>query len=290
MIRLENLTKNYGKTEALKNVCLEIGEGEAVALLGPNGAGKSTLIKCLLGLLEFSGNISVNNVDVRADSKSAKSFMAYVPQEASFYDMRTIDVLDFYQSVRKTGKERIEQVLEIVGLKQHRFKSTTELSGGMKQRLSFAVALISDCPVLVLDEPTSNLDKESRADLLELTKSLKDSGKTIVFSSHRLDEVYYISDRVIFLDSGKLVKDCHMEDLAAELDYKVRLNIYLKDGQFEKARGLLSQNGYVIEDSGQNFISLRINSNMKIEPIRELIDNHILITDFIVEGQNLEVH
>lgn len=290
MITLQNVTKIYGTTKALSKISLEIKKGEAVALLGPNGAGKSTMIKCILGLLDFSGSIKIGNADIKTSSKLAKSYMTYVPQEATFYDMRTTDILKFYQSIRRAGEERIDEVLEMVGLTEHKNKSTSELSGGMKQRLSFAVALIVDCPVLVLDEPTSNLDKDSRIELLELTKKLKDKGKTIIFSSHRLDEVYYISDRVIFLQSGELVKDCPMENLSSALNHKVRLNIYIQNGQVEKACDLITGKGYILEDKGDSFISLIIESNQKIEPIKELIFNDIRINDFIVEGQNMEIH
>lgn len=290
MIDFQAVTKYYGDNKALSDISLSIEDGEAVALLGPNGAGKSTLIKCLLGLLDYTGEISVNGVDVRNKSKLAKSFMAYVPQESAFYDMKTTDVLGFYQSLRKADKKRIDEILETVGLTEHRHKSTSELSGGMKQRLAFAVALIADCPVLVLDEPTSNLDKDSRAELLELTRTLKKSGKTVVFSSHRLDEVYYISDRVVFLDSGKLVKDFMMDELSQELDYTVKLNLYIDDNHIQKALTLLRNSGYQIEYSQGNTISLKISSNKKVKPISELIDNGLRIVDFTVEGQNLDVY
>lgn len=290
MIELRNLTKNYGKNRALSDITLDFKTGEAVALLGPNGAGKSTLIKCMLGLLDFSGNITINNVDVKKESKLARSHMAYVPQEATFYDMKTMDILQFYSSLRNADTGRIEDVLDTVGLTEHSYKSTSELSGGMKQRLSFAVALITDCPVLVLDEPTSNLDKDSRAELLELTKMLKNNGKTIVFSSHRLDEVYYISDRVIFLQSGKLVKDCRMENLSRELDHNVRLNIYVNSDQVDQAVKILVERNYIIEDAERNIISLRIKANTKIQPISELLDNNIRINDFLVEAENLEIN
>lgn len=290
MISIENLTKNYNKTRALENVSLEIKKGESVALLGPNGAGKSTLIKCLLSVLDYKGKITINSADVRTESKLAKSYLAYVPQEPSFYDIRTIDILNFYKSIRKNGTKSIDEVLETVRLSDHRNKYTSELSGGMKQRLSFAIALLSDCPVLVLDEPTSNLDKESRGELLELTKKLKESGKTIVFSSHRLDEVYYLSDRVIFLQAGIIVKDCPMEKFATELDHKVKMYIFFQNTETYYVSEFLEQRGYVVDNSGTDFISLHIKSNLKLEPVKELLDKRFEVVDFIVEGHNLDIN
>lgn len=290
MIKIENLTKNYDKTEALVNVNLEIKKGESVALLGPNGAGKSTLIKCLLGLLDFKGKILLNDTDVRNKTKLAKSYVAYVPQEPSFYDMKTTDILNFYKLLRKKSNTSIDEVLKTVKLSAHSDKLTSQLSGGMKQRLSFAIALLSDCPVLVLDEPTSNLDKESRTELLELTRKLKERGKTIVFSSHRLDEVYYLSDRVIFLQSGKIVNDCPMGVLPSELIYKIKMNIFFKDSQTEEALKFLDSRGYEVENSGHDFISLKINSDSKLEPLKELFESSFDIKDFIVEDNNLEIN
>lgn len=290
VIRIENLTKYYNKTIALEDVTIEINRGESVALLGPNGAGKSTLIKCLMGLLDFKGSVSVNNVCVRSNGKLAKSYLAYVPQEPSFYDVKTIEILNFYNSLRKTGKKRIEEVLETVRLVDHRYKLTSELSGGMKQRLSFAIALLSDSPLLVLDEPTSNLDKESRAEILDLTKNLKDRGKTIVFSSHRLEEVYQISNRVVLLQGGKVAKDFPVERLSAELDYEVSLYIYLENFQKDNAANFLKQKGYVIQNTGPDFLVLDIKSNLKIEPIKELLNNNFKIIDFDINDHNIEMN
>lgn len=291
MIKLENVTKYYGKTGALIDVSLDIKKGEAIALIGPNGSGKSTLIKCLLGLLDYTGQILVNDVNLNSDNKLIRSMIAYVPQEACFYDMKTLDIVGFYRSLRNASTEIVPMVLKTVGLEQHSFKYTSELSGGMKQRLSFAVALISDCPVLVLDEPTSNLDKDSRDEMLELIRALKEQGKTILFSSHRLDEVYYISDRVILLKEGKLITDCPVAEFPREIVHRARLNIYVHANDKDKAKSILLQEGYSLENSAGNLLSLKIGpENSKVAAVRKLIDNNINITDFSTEEQHLEIH
>jgi len=290
MIKIKGLTKKYDKTLAINNVSFEIKNGEAVALLGPNGAGKSTLVKCLLGLLDYNGEIFVKNLEIRANSKKVKSLISYVPQEPALYDMKTVEIMRFYSSLRKKDPEDTDRILEIVGLSEHKNKFTSELSGGMKQRLSFALALITNSPVLILDEPTSNLDSVSREDLLELTKKLKNEGKTIIFSSHRLDEVHYISDRIVYLESGKLIKDCRLEEFREELGYRIRLNLYLKSEQVDKTRNLLQEKRYVVSTSGENILNVEIQVREKVDVIKYLLQNGIDPVDFVVDETSLDIH
>ena len=288
MIKIDELTKYFGKVKAVDSVSCTIDKGESVALLGPNGAGKSTLIRCVLGLLDYSGLIEINSVDINAKPKLAKSLIGYVPQEPSFYDMRTIDVLKFFGTIRNVSKERIDSVLNQVGLEKHCLKSTYELSGGMRQRLSFGIALLSNSPILILDEPTSNLDANVRREFLELIKKFKDAGKTIIFSSHRLDEVEYLAEKVFVMKSGKLILESATNNLGEELGLKLKLNLLIPQDSVSKALEILNRNGFNKISLNKNSITVELISSERVCAIKSLLSENIKVNDFYIEEPTLE--
>ncbi|MEI2776428.1 MAG: ABC transporter ATP-binding protein [Tetrasphaera sp.] len=197
--------KTYGKFVAVDDLTLDVAPQEAVALWGVNGAGKTTVIKCLLGLLRYRGQIQVNGCDVRKQGRAARRLIGYVPQELAFYkEMSTLDMAHFYARLKATPSARIAPILEQVGLAEHTAKPVGALSGGMKQRLALGLALLADPPVLVMDEPTSNLDTAARSQLLQLLVQVKEAGKTVVFTSHRIEEVEALADRVAVMERGQL--------------------------------------------------------------------------------------
>jgi ABC-type multidrug transport system ATPase subunit len=215
MISAANLTVRFGRVRAVDGLSFDLPAGQCLALCGPNGAGKTTIIRSVLGLVRFRGRLTIAGLDTRRRGKAARSAIGYVPQELNFYDdFRSIDALRFFARIRRAAPDRPETVLAQVGLADAARKRVGELSGGMKQRLALALALLSDPPVLVLDEMTSNLDAAARASFLRLLAGLKDSGKTILFSSHRVEEVDALADRVLLLERGRLIRDCTAAEFA----------------------------------------------------------------------------
>ncbi|MCA9289562.1 MAG: ABC transporter ATP-binding protein [Phycisphaerales bacterium] len=206
MIRLAHITKTFGRFVALDDVSLDVRTGEAVALWGPNGAGKSTLVRCLLGLLPFRGTATVDGLDVRRRGKAVRRLIGYIPQEpALFDDLRVAEVAVLFARLKRAGSGDARRMIEEIGLGPHARKRIRQLSGGMKQRLSLGLALMTDPPVLLLDEPTSNLDAAGRQELLADVDRLRRGGKTVMLISHRPDEVRQIADRVVTLESGRIV-------------------------------------------------------------------------------------
>jgi nitrous oxidase accessory protein len=220
MLAVAALTKRFGKFTAVDGVSFEVASGEAVALWGPNGAGKSTLLKCLLGLLRFTGTVRIDGHDALTSAKSARARLGYVPQELAFYpEWSGREFLTFLAKIKRVAPERVDVALAEVGLSAHGAKPIGSLSGGMKQRLALAAALLSDPPLLVLDEITSNLDANGREGLLSVLARLKEAGKTIVFTSHRRDDVVRLADRVLVLERGRVARQARPEDVAeAEAD------------------------------------------------------------------------
>lgn len=289
MIEVREVTKCFGNIKAVDYVSFSINRGEAVALLGPNGAGKSTLIKCVLGLLDFTGEITLNGLNIKNNTKEAKDLIGYVPQEPKFYDMSALEILSFFGAIRRVNKGRVEEVLDLVGLKEHALKSTSALSGGMRQRLSFAIALLSNPPILILDEPTSNLDAYGRADFLKLIKELKKKGKTVLFSSHRLDEVDFLADTVFVIKSGRLVLESPPSRLGELLGLKMKLYIKVPSPSLKVALEILNKNGFKETGLNGNRIFIQVTSNERILPVRTLLLAEVPVDDFSIEEPSMEM-
>ncbi len=208
MIRLEGFAKRYGKVEAVKALDLEITAGESFALLGPNGGGKTTIIRALVGLhAPSAGRILVGGVDCAKAPDQVKAQLSYVPQRVTMPEMLTArEVLTLFARLKQAPATRIDQVLAELVLTDAADRYIRELSGGMLQRLGLAVALLSqDVPLLVLDEPTVNLDPLGIERLQQLLAERRAMGTTIIFSSHLLHSVMQMADRVAVLVEGALV-------------------------------------------------------------------------------------
>ncbi len=209
MIQVQHLTKTFGEFTAVNDVSFEVKPGETFALLGPNGSGKTTALKCLVGLMPpTAGAIKVDGADVWKEARRAKSLMSYLPQHVNFHDNLTArEVMQFYCKLRKLPTTRIETVMQGSHFHFNGFtdKPVNQFSGGMLQRLGLAVACLPDAPILLLDEPTASLDPERAIQFREFLTTLKQAGKTIVFTSHVLADVEQLADRVAILVEGKLV-------------------------------------------------------------------------------------
>jgi len=209
-ITVKNLTRNYGEQKAVNNISFSIEQGEIVGFLGPNGAGKSTTMKMITGYLEpTAGDISVNGIDVKKNPLEAKKKIGYLPESnALYYDMFVREYLGFIADVHqvKNRKQKIDHVIALTGLEPERRKKVGQLSKGYKQRVGLAAALLHDPEVLILDEPTSGLDPNQ---IIEIRNVIKDQGKNklVLFSSHILQEVEAICDRVIIINKGNIVAD-----------------------------------------------------------------------------------
>lgn len=208
MIKIEHLTQSFGNKIVLDDVHLEIGTNEVCALVGRNGAGKSTLLNSLLGLLPVkNGKISINGVEQKGGKEIWKSNIAYLPEKFTLYPSLTgYENIVFFAKIatRLIDEQKIETILKSVRLWEERNHPIKKFSKGMLQRLGLAITLYQDSDILILDEPTSGIDPIGRKDILEVLKSLEN--KTILLSSHHLDEIKQVCTHVAFLDNGKIEK------------------------------------------------------------------------------------
>jgi ABC-2 type transport system ATP-binding protein len=209
-IRVENITKKYGNQIALNQVSFSIAKGEIVGFLGPNGAGKSTMMKILTTYISsFKGDARVNNHSVINEKLQVQKCVGYLPEHNPLYtDMYVREYLIFNAEVYKIDKSQVEKVIEQTGLTQEAHKKIEQLSKGYRQRIGLANALIHNPEVLILDEPTTGLDPNQLVEIRELIKKVaKEGGKTVLLSTHIMQEVEAICDRVMILNKGDLIHD-----------------------------------------------------------------------------------
>ncbi|MCB0082358.1 MAG: ABC transporter ATP-binding protein, partial [Caldilineaceae bacterium] len=240
-------------------------------------------IKCLLGLLRYNGTILVNGYDTYRQGRQARRLLGYVPQELAFYEeMSTLDTARFFAQLKQAPRTEAVTLLSQVGLAEHAGKPVAALSGGMKQRLALALALLGDPPVLVLDEPTSNLDPAGRSQFLQLLAQVKAAGKTILFTSHRLEEIEQIADQVIVMERGAVRLTCPGDELATALGLRTTVKLHLPTGLLDNALDVLQRAGYAARRNGVGVL-VDVHPGEKAQPIHTLNQAQIAVTDFEVE-------
>jgi ABC-2 type transport system ATP-binding protein/nitrous oxidase accessory protein len=283
MIDFTNVTKKFGNFTAITDLSFVVPAQQAVALWGENGAGKTTVIKCLLGLLRYDGRIRVDGFDAARAGRSARRLVGYVPQELAFYDdLSTLETARLFAQLKRAPLTQAVSVITQVGLETHAGKAVSALSGGMKQRLALALSLLGDPPVLVLDEPTSNLDAAGRSQFLQLLAQVKTAGKTILFTSHRLEEIEQLADQVMVLERGRLKLTCTGDQLAARLGLRTTVKLHLASELLEDALGVLQREGYNARRNGVGVL-VDVHPSEKARPIHSLSRAHIAVTDFEME-------
>jgi len=282
MIRAAKISKRFGRVEAVADVSFELDSGGALALWGSNGAGKTTLIRCLLGVIRCRGSASIDGVDVRRRGRHARALVGYVPQELAFHDdARLGSAMSFFAGLRRVSRQRASDSLAAVGLAGHERKRVRDLSGGMKQRLALAIALLSDPPVIVLDEPTSNLDAAGRGEVVETLQRLRRDGKTLLFASHRPDEVISLAERVLVLERGRVVRDTTPGELwPTEKPVQV-VRLHLTMANESEAADALREAGHAVHLNGQG-LCVAVPRDRKAEPIATLARKQIEVRDIEV--------
>ncbi|WP_299097720.1 gliding motility-associated ABC transporter ATP-binding subunit GldA [Winogradskyella sp.] len=229
-IEVHNISKLYKDQKALNNVSFKVKDAEIVGFLGPNGAGKSTMMKILTTYIEASeGDANVNGFNVSKDKKSVQKSVGYLPEHNPLYtDLYVKEYLNFNANVYGTPKSRIDEVIELTGLTPEAHKKIGQLSKGYRQRVGLANALLHNPDVLILDEPTTGLDPNQLVDIRNLIKTIGKE-KTVFLSTHIMQEVEAMCDRVIIINKGEVVADKYLKDLRegqeqviiVEFDYRV---------------------------------------------------------------------
>ena len=264
VITAHNLRKMYGPHLALDDVDLEIPSG-AVGILGPNGAGKSTLFKCLLGLIKTtSGGGTVLGYDIRTEGDKIRSRIGYMPEyDALDPGLAAVD------QVRYSGEllgmnpahatRRAHEVLEYVGLKDQRYRKIETFSTGMKQATKLACALVHDPEILICDEPTNGLDQRAREFMLQtLRRTVSEGDRSVLMSSHVMDDVQDVCDRIVMIHKGKIVVQRRIDELAKQVDREIEISVW---GGASRMQAALEGRGLEVRRLGRVLRVDRIDDN-----------------------------
>ena len=287
-IEVEGISKYYGSQKALNQVSFKVGKPEIVGFLGPNGAGKSTMMKILTTYLSaHTGIAKVNGFDVNKNKRQVQQHIGYLPEHNPLYlDMYVKEYLAFNASIYKVTKERINEVIELTGLIPESHKKIGQLSKGYRQRVGLANALLHDPDVLILDEPTTGLDPNQLADIRKLIKTIGQS-KTVFLSTHIMQEVEAICNRVIIINKGEIVADKKLKDLKnekeqtviVEFDYRVEDAFLLK---LPKVKSVVNTYDFVYE------ITFKTSEDMRSVVFDFAHDNQLKILQLNQKNTNLE--
>ncbi|MGD1908746.1 MAG: ATP-binding cassette domain-containing protein [Leptolyngbyaceae cyanobacterium] len=247
-VLISGLKKRYGSLEAVKDVSLSLQPGEIFGLLGPNGAGKTTTIRCLCTLaIPDAGRIEVNGISVLENPRLARQYLGYIAQEVALDKVLTGRELlqlqaDLYHMPAKVARDRIPQMIELLELGDWADQKTGTYSGGLRKRLDLALGLLHQPDVLVLDEPTVGLDIETRSAVWQFLRDLKAAGTTILITSHYLEEVDALADRVAIIDRGVVIASGTPNALKDQIGgdrITLRIREFTPDDEAEQAKTLL---------------------------------------------------
>lgn len=288
-IKIRDINKSYGDLQALADINLDIKKGEFFGLLGPNGAGKSTLIGILGGLVKKdSGSVTVLGKDIIKNYRETKKSLGIVPQEITFdpyFTVReTLEIHSGYFGI-KDNDEKIDELLEALSLSDKAEIGPRQLSGGMKRRLLIAKALVHDPEIIVLDEPTAGVDVELRNSLWEYVISLNEEGKTIILTTHYLEEAEALCDRIAIMNKGKIVKVDSKENLINSIDKKV-IKIQFADSVHGLDEELLEIDFNLKNDKRE--IEIEAARQDLDQILKKINDLNLEIVDIDIESARLE--
>lgn len=249
MIRVTNLTKNYGRFVAVDNISFTVGEGNIFGFVGPNGAGKTTTLRIMATLLAHTaGEVEIEGVSVFSDPRRIRGLIGYMPDFFGIYDdLRVKEYLEFYGEASGCHIDAVRQampaLLELVGLSDRENDFVNHFSRGMKQRLCLARALIHQPRVLLLDEPASGLDPRARVELREILRELQRMGHTIVISSHILTELAQLCTHIGIINRGRLPLCGPIDEILARVQADTLIEIGVYEGVEQARLWLLEQEG-----------------------------------------------
>lgn len=296
LLTVSNLEKSYKKIKAVKGISFNLEQGEVLGLLGPNGAGKSTTISMISTLLKpDAGNIQYNGSDIVKNPKAIQENLGYVPQEIALYPMLTgKENLQFWgRAYGLKGdilKKRIQEVSEVIGIGERLKDKVKTYSGGMKRRLNIGVALLHNPELIIMDEPTVGIDPQSRNHILDTVLELNKQGMTVIYTSHYMEEVEYLCNRICIMDQGEIIAEGTKEELINQIasvrDLKLKLDNYSDDifGKFENHPSVEE----VKSDDGEIVLKIK-QDTMAIKEIVDIInENGATILSMDIEEPNLE--
>lgn len=297
IIEVSELVKKYNNLDVLKGVNLSIREGEIFGLLGPNGAGKSTLMNAILGLIRFnSGSVKILGRDFSTHASEIKRMIGYVPQDIAVFE--TLNGLDnvtywgrLYGLRGNELAQRVKKALEFTGLWDRRKSKVNTYSGGMKRRLNIACAIVHKPGVLFMDEPTVGVDPQSRNHILESIRLMNQEGTTVIYTTHYMEEIEAICDRVAIMDFGKVIAFGTIDELIADHIHEQCLRLEFATNTAESVKAIESFDGVLSLSINEENLEIKIdkeNDACLSRILEQLIKQELNIKYVTVEKPNLE--
>ncbi len=310
LLEVNQVVKNYGDKQILKEISFKVEKGDSFGFLGPNGAGKSTLISIITGLYQpTDGRVLIEGYDMNGQQKKAQQMIGIVPQEIALYlNMTAKENLTFwgrmYGLKGKLLKKRVGETLQLIGLEERANDKVKFFSGGMKRRVNIGCAILHKPKILIMDEPTVGIDPQSRNHILETVKRLNQDGMTIVYTSHYMEEVEYLCDKIGIIDQGSLVALGTIAELSklVEEQREVILTIknnksdiekvskYIRESYPSKDFNVEGQKFIIVDQKPQEFISklIQILTDMKVEIISaEVVEPNLENVFLYLTGKKL---
>lgn len=295
VIEVKHLTKSYKSNKAVDDLSFTVKEGEILGLLGPNGSGKSTTMNCILSLLKFEdGEIRIFGKEMAPDAYDIKSKIGVVFQDVAVFDELTVyGNIDYFCGLyiedKNTRAQYVEDALKLVGLEENKSQYPKQLSGGLLRRLNIACGIAHKPKLIFLDEPTVAVDPQSRNNILEGIKKLRDDGATVVYTTHYMEEVEILCDRVIILDHGKIIASGTNDELKALANIEEKVTIEVPElspkqlSGFEKIKNVSE----VVYENGVLKIVYRKGKNNLIDMMEYLKENKIQYNKIFSERPTL---
>ena len=296
IIEVSNLVKKFKDIAVVDGVDLNIEDGEIFGLLGPNGAGKSTTLNALLGLLKISsGTVKICGKDFSKNTREVKSMIGYVPQDLAFFEqLSAIDNVTYWGKLYGLRgndlRKATEEALELTGLVDRKKGKASTFSGGMKRRLNIACAIVHKPRILILDEPTVGVDPQSRNNILESIKTLNKNGTTVIYTSHYMEEIEAICDRVAIMDFGKVIALGTIEELIDSISKTNKVSIEFSELPDDVIKVIENTQGVIKSEKEGNmlYIKMQKDEQYRLELLENLVKNHIKIKSFTLEKPTLE--
>lgn len=280
MIKVEDLVKRYGKLTAVNHLSFEIKEGEIFGILGPNGSGKSTLINCILSILKYdNGKIIIFDEEMKPTSYHIKKKIGVVPQQvAVLEDLNVQDNIEYfcglYVEDPKRRKELVNEAISFVGLEKYRKFKPKKLSGGTLRRLNIACGIAHKPEIIFFDEPTVAIDPQSRENILKGIEELNKNGSTIIYTSHYIDEVERICDRVMIIDEGKLVEIGDIDSLKGTISYTELIEVKAFHVSEDFMKSLDQKEGVVFASYEDDKLLIKTNMENSLLMILNMLKEH----------------
>lgn len=297
MIKIENLFKSFKDFTAVNDISFHINAGDILGMLGPNGAGKSTTINMISGVInKDSGTIQIMGKDIDKNSSEIKKNMGVVPQDiAIFYDLTAKENLNYFGSLYglkgELLKKRVDETLEFIGLSNVANKLPKKFSGGMKRRLNIGCAIVHQPKIIILDEPTVGIDAQSRNHIMETIKELNKRGSTIIYTSHYMEEIETLCNKIVIIDQGTVIEQGTKNELLEKYNKVEQFQFRLNKSMDKDFINAISNIPGVIEcknDKDELDISAELNSKVFEHIIQEISNREVGFSSINMKKKNLE--